>query len=208
MKKNYTEEDMLKVIQEVEAEFSTALAKAEAEVENKEVVTTSQENISGENFEQEVEGLYASMEKSEAEAHFKAISKVLGVSDMTKSEGNGEEVKLIKSELQTVKASNEAIAKENEELKKNLEKAIAIVTKVVKPAAPGRKAITSEMAFIAKSESEVVSAEKDVASLTKSEISSTLSAKIRSGKLEKKDKDAITNYYDGKAKIETIKHLL
>ena len=204
MKKNYTEQDMLKVIQEVEAEFSTALAKAEAEIENKE-----QENISEENFdEQEVEGLYASMEKSEAEAHFKAISKVLGVSDMAKSEGNGEEVKLIKSELETVKTTNETLNKENEELKKNLEKAIAIVTQVVKPAAPARKAIVSEMAFIAKSEGETAPTEKDTSSLTKSEISSALSTKIRSGKLEKKDKDAITNYYEGKAKIETIKHLL
>lgn len=207
MKKNYTEQDMLKVIQEVEAEFSTALAKAEAEVGNQEVVATS-ENTSGENFEQEVEGLYASMEKSEAEAHFKAISKVLGVSDMAKSEGNSEEVKLIKAELDTAKASNDAIVKENAELKKNLEQAIAIVKKVVTPSAPGRKAIVSEMAFIAKSESETVNTEKDVKTMTKSEISSTLSAKIRSGKLEKKDKDAITNYYDGKAQIETIKHLL
>lgn len=198
MKKNYTEEDMLKVIQEVEAEFSTALAKAEAEVENKEKETTS-----GTNFE-EVETLYASMEKSEAEAHFKAVSKVLGVSDMAKSE----ETNVIKSELQTVKSTNETLSKENEELKKNLEKVTAIITKIVKPAAPARKAITSEMAFIAKSEAEVVSTEKDVASMTKSEISTSLTSKIRSGKLEKKDKDAITSYYDGKAKIETIKHLL
>lgn len=203
MKKNYTEADMLKVIQEVESEFSTALAKAEADVENKEKETTSSEN-----FDKEVEGLYASMEKSEAEVHFKAISKVLNISDMSKSEGNSEEIKLIKSENETIKSTNEQLNKENDELKKNLEKAISIVSQVVKGSAPARKAITSEMAFIAKSEAETASTEKDKGTLTKSEISNSLTAKIRSGKLEKKDKDAITNYYDGKSNIETIKHLL
>jgi hypothetical protein len=195
MKKNYTEEDMLKVIQEVETAFSEALTKAEAEVKEEE----TQEDTT-ENFEQEVTELYSSMEKSEAEAHFKALSKVLNVSEMTKSE-ESEESKLIKSELETVKA-------QNEELKKSLEKAIEVITKTVKaPAAPQRKAITSEVDFIKKSEQENAP-EKDVTKLSKSEIKSTLSEKVRSGKLEKKDKEAIVNFYEGKTNIESIKHLL
>ena len=198
MKKNYTEEDMLKVIQEVEAEFSKVLAKAEAEVE-KETTEENTENTP-ENFEQEVEELYSSMEKSEAEAHFKALSKVLNVSEMAKSE-ESEESKLIKSELETVKA-------QNEELKKSLEKAIEVITKSVKaPAAPARKAITSEVDYIKKSEQENTP-EKDVTKMSKSEIKSTLSEKVRSGKLEKKDKEAIVNFYEGKTNIESIKHLL
>jgi len=203
MKKNYTEEDMLKVIQEVEAEFSQALAKAEAEVEQTE---TKQENTSSENFEQEVEELYSSMEKNEAESHFKALSKVLNVSDMAKSES--EESKLIKSELETVKSSNEELKKSNEELKKNLEQAIAIISKTVKPsAAPQRKAIVSEMEYIKKSEAEETP-EKDLTKLSKSEISKALTEKARSGNLEKKDKEAIVNFYEGKTNIESIKHLL
>jgi hypothetical protein len=201
MKKNYTEEDMLKVIQEVEAEFSSALAKAEAEIQSKEdVQETSSETDTSENFEKEVEDLYASMEKSEAEAHFKAISKVLGVENMSKSE-ESEESKLIKSE-------NDELKKQNETLKKNLDQITAILTKMVKPSAPSRKAIVSEAEFIKKSEAETKTEEKDVKSLSKNEISQILTDKIRSGKLEKKDQDAIVSFYEGKSKIETIKHLL
>lgn len=207
MKKNYTEEDMLKVIQEVEAEFSQALAKAEAEVEQEESTEEDTEENT-ENFEQEVEELYSSMEKSEAETHFKALAKVLKVSDMTKSE-ESEETKLIKSEIETVKASNEELKKSNEELKKNLEQAITIISKAVKPAAaPARKAITSEVDFIRKSELENQTPEKDVTKLSKSQITATLTEKTRSGKLEKKDRDAIVSYYEGKTNIDSIKHLL
>jgi hypothetical protein len=199
MKKHYTEEDMLRVIQEVEAEFSQALAKAEAEVKQEEAASENTENVEAD-FEQEIEELYSSMEKSEAETHLKALSKVLGVSEMKKSE-ESEETKLLKSELEAVKASNE-------ELKKNLEKAIEIITKSVKPAAPQRKAITSEVDFIKKSENENTAQEKDFTKLSKSEIKSALSEKIRSGKLEKKDKEAIVSFYEGKTNIESIKHLL
>lgn len=204
MKKNYTEADMLKVIQEVEAEFSQALSKAEAEVE----VETEKEDTSSENFEQEVTELYASMEKSEAETHFKALSKVLNVSDMKKSE-ESEEAKLIKSEIETIKSSNEELKKSNEELKKNLEQAVTIISKITKApaAAPARKAIVSEMEYIKKSEEENED-KKDVKALSKSEISEKLKEQIRSGKLAKKDSDAIISYYDNKTNLDSIKHLL
>jgi hypothetical protein len=201
MKKNYTEADMLKVIQEVEAEFSQALSKAEAEVETEAEV----EDTSSENFEQEVTELYASMEKSEAEAHLKALSKVLNVSDMNKSE----EDKILKSEIETIKSSNEELKKSNEELKKNLEQAVTIISKITKApaAAPARKAIVSEMDYIKKSEEENED-KKEVKNLSKSEISEKLKEQIRSGKLAKKDSDAIISYYDNKTNLDSIKHLL
>jgi len=199
MKKNYTEEDMLKVIQEVESEFSTALAKAEADINKTE---NTEDNTLGENLEQEVEELYASMEKTEAELHLKAISKVLNVSDMTKSEDNT----LLKTELETIKASQETLVKENEELKKNLEKAIAVIAKAVKPnQAPARKAIVSEVEYIKKSENEDPSKTQE---LSKSEINKKLTDKVRSGKLEKKDKDAIVKYFEGNTNLKAIEHLL
>jgi hypothetical protein len=200
MKKNYTEADMLKVIQEVEAEFSQALSKAEAEVED-----TSSENFEQEVTEQEVTELYASMEKSEAETHLKALSKVLNVSDMKKSE---EETKLIKSEIETIKTSNEELKKSNEELKKNLEQAVTIISKITKaPAAPARKAIVSEMEYIKKSEEENEN-KQEIKNLSKSEISEKLKDQIRSGNLAKKDSDAIISYYDNKTNLDSIKHLL
>ena len=204
MKKNYTEEDMLKVIQEVESEFSQALAKAEAEVKEEEAT---------EDFEQEETELYSSMEKSEAQAHFEALSKVLNVTDIKKSEVkedvkvDNKESDLIKSEIKTLKESNDELKKSNDELKKNLEQAIAIITKTVKPSAPQRKAIVTEMEYIKKSEEENTTS-KDVSSLSKSEISQKLSEQIRSGKLEKKDKDMVLKYYDGHTNLESIKHLL
>ena len=208
MKKNYTEKDMLEVIQQVEAEFSRALAKAEAEVETE--TEESEENTENTeaSFEEEVTGLYASMEKSEAEAHLQALTKVLGV-DMKKSE-ESEESKLMKSELESVKASNEELTKANEELKKNLEQAIAIVKTVVTkaPAVPARKAVTTEAEFVKKSEMESVSKEKDVTKMSKSEVNAALTEKIRSGKLEKKDHDTIVNFYEGRTTIDSIKHLL
>jgi phage-related protein len=194
MKKNYTDEEMLKIIQEVEAEFSNALAKAEAK--------ENTEDASSENLEQEIEGLYASMEKSEAESHLKALSKVLNVSSLSKSEGE----ELLKSEIAQIKSSNEELSKANEELKKNLEKAISVIAKTVKPSqAPARKAIVSEVEYIQKSEQE--NTQKDVTKLSKSEISAKLTEQIRSGKLAKKDQDLIVKFYENK-NPETIKHLL
>lgn len=202
MKKNYTEEDMLKVIAEVEAEFSNMLAKAEAE-------TNTQENTedTSSNLEQEVEGLYASMEKTEAELHLKALSKVLNVSEMKKSE-NDEETKLIKSELETIKTSNEELKKSNEELKKNLDKAIEVIAKAMKPKAPAQKAIVSEVEYIQKSETEKVNPQQDLTKLSKSEIAEKLSQQIRSGKLAKNDKELIVKYFEKSVNLETIKHLL
>jgi len=202
MKKNYTEEDMLKVIAEVEAEFSNMLAKAEADTNTQE----NTEDTSG-NLEQEVEGFYASMEKSEAELHFNALSKVLNVTEIKKSEDE-EKINLIKSEIDSVKASNEELTKANEELKKNLNKAIEVVAKVIQPKVPAQKAIVSEIEYIQKSETEKNTTQKDVTTLSKAEISSKLSSHIRSGNLKKSDKDLIVKYYEGTVNLETIKHLL
>jgi hypothetical protein len=210
MKKNYTDEDMLRVIQEVQTEFAQALSKAEAEVEQEQESVSTEETISEKSMEEEVEELYASMEKSEAESHFKAVAKVLGISDMKKSE-DGEETKILKSEVETLKSSNEELKKSNEELKKNLEQAISIITKTVKTSteAPKRKAFVTEMEYIKKSEAEdtTKTPEKDLTKLSKSEISKTLTEKVRSGKLEKKDQEAIVSYYEGKIKLDSLKHL-
>lgn len=238
---NYSEQDMAALISEVEAQFAEHLAKSEAKNEEKlakseevteevaaadeqEELQASEEEVQkseeteavdfdyDEEDIEEMHKLYASMTKSEAEAHLASIQKALGVKtsteeveesvEMTKSETEESSESLLKSELDSVK-------KDNEELKKSIEKLTAAMTSYVKKStAPKQKAI-SGIEYIAKSEEpEPKEDKKDFENLSKSEISQILTQKIRSGKLEKSDKEKVNQYYLDNTNIETIKHLL
>lgn len=209
--KKYTEQDLLNLIAEVEVEFKKHLdptAEGEQIKKTEETVKAESKSSESEEFDYdaedmaEMDNLYRSMSKAEAKAHFETLKKAIGVEEtpMAKSE-DSEEAKMMKSENETLKA-------ENETLKKSLDK----VTEVLKKAfgkesqAPKQKSITN-MEVIKKSEEDNKGTETDLSKLTKSEIGSKLTAKIRSGKLEKKDKEAINKYYDN-GSIELVKHLL
>lgn len=240
MKKiKYSEKDMAALISEVEAQFTNHLAKAEktpvadlkksetdvqAKVEEKQVVKAApQEQSFGYDEEdiKEMNEMYSSMTKAEAEAHFESLKKTLKIEDkpetkaeevITKSEvkeekpeQKDEESKLLKSEIETLKS-------DKEKLEKSLKDLTAALSKFVKEsAAPKQKAIT-KIEYVAKSEEEVTKKEEkteDVSKLDKAEISKRLSAKIRSGKLEKAEREKINNYYQsGSQNIESIRHLL
>jgi hypothetical protein len=223
--KKYTEQDMAKLISEVETEFSDYLAKAQKDKED-----LKKSEISVEAPEQEVkieapapttedlaydaedikelENLYGGMAKAEAEAHYKSIKKVMfGTKEEVKKseEPNKEDSeKLAKAEKE-----KDELKKANEELKKNLEAATNAITKIVgKFAIPQRKAVTSEAAFVKKNESEEKVVGVDTSKLSKKEINARLSDKIRNGKLTKKEHDLVVDFCDSKITVESIKHLL
>jgi hypothetical protein len=115
---------------------------------------------------------------------------------LNKSETNIviEDVSLIKSELESVKA-------ENEKGKKELEAVTAFLTKFVAKTVPAGKAITS-LDVIAKTEG--ANQEKP---LSKSEIDAKLLVKAKDQSLSKSDREAINSYYFNKD-VKKVSHLL
>lgn len=233
----FSEEKMSALINEVEADFSEYLKKSEAE-QNEEVQASSEEEIVTETEElnkneeevvvettdfdydeediAEMDKMYSSMSKSEAEAHLESIQRALNVEDTeeeTIEKNETEEVVVeTKEEDNISKAEVEEIKKENEELKKSIAQLSEALTDHFKKqnSAPKRKAITG-IEYIAKSEESVEEKNEeavDITKLSKSEISTKLNQKIREGKLEKSDKDAINSYYLDNAELKTIEHLL
>lgn len=243
----YSEKDMAALISEVETQFAEHLAKAEEEQkpnlqkseEANEVAeaaaTTSDTETSTEEFTYdeddiaEMDKLYGSMSKAEAEAHYKSLKKNLFAdeaseevetqkteteanAEVKKSEKSDNNLKKFESENEELKKSNEELKKNYEDLQKNFEKLVSTLTESVKKgSAPKQKAIT-KIQYIAKSEEENKKEDKkeeDVAKLNKSEIAKRLTNKIREGSLKKSDKEAINEYYLEKGKnIESIRHLL
>jgi hypothetical protein len=206
MSKKYTDKDLVDILAEVEVEFKKHLAPEAKETQLAKTETISEEDSSYDEEDMaEMESMYKSMNKTEAEAHYKTLKRAMFGTEsevVTKSEVTDDsEVKMLKSENDSVKA-------ENEELKKSMEKLTQIVSKIFgkKADAPKQKAITS-MEVVHKSE-EVKADAKDVSKLSKEEISKALTAKIRSGKIEKNDKEVINNYFINNSSIDSIKHLL
>ena len=64
------------------------------------------------------------------------------------------------------------------------------------------------MEVVKKTEEDTKVDSKDFSKISKEEINKTLTAKIRSGKIEKNDKEAINNFIINNGSIELIKHLL
>ena len=114
---------------------------------------------------------------------------------MNKSEKFINEVSLLKSELEAVKAKSA-------EEKKILESAVQnFLTKFVEKTAPAGKAITS-LDIIAKTEGS-----KNEKPLSKSEIDAKLLAKSKDQATSQSDRNAINSYYFSK-NLETVRHLL
>lgn len=174
----------------------------------------------------EMNAMYGSMTKAEAAIHFESLKKTLSIEDtivkteapatevVAKSEvkdeksetkGENDETKLLKSEIETLKSEKEKLEKSFQDLTAKL------VAFVRGNSAPKQKAIT-KLDFVAKSEDDTKKIEEkteDVTKLEKSEVSRRLTAKIRSGKLEKAEREKINQYYEtGSKNIESIRHLL
>ena len=234
MKKiKYSQKDMAALISEVETQFSNHLAKATAEttdLKKSETVEVEAEQpvvetapVAEANFDydeediREMNEMYSSMTKAEAKAHFDSLKKALSIEEtqetapIAKSEQGiskveSEENQLLKSEIETLKADKEKLEKSFQDLTAKL------VEFVKGSKAPKQKAVT-KLEFVAKSEEETVKSNEkpaeDLAKLDKAEISKRLTAQIRSGKLEKSEREKINDFYqNGSKNIESIRHLL
>ena len=233
----YSEKEMAALIREVEDEFSQHLNKAEEDQTIKksekteakeETVKKSEKNSEDFSYNDEdfaeMDELYGSMSKTEAEAHYKSVKKAVFGSEISEKEvevkksekvsEEKEEVKIEKSEESSdsiAKSEHQAVIKERDELKKSIEKLTSALGTFLKARAPKRKAITN-IEYIAKSETEKVTEEKEVKKsaeeMNETEIRNVLKDKIREGNLNKSDKEIINDYYLGDRSIEKIKHLL
>jgi hypothetical protein len=217
-KQKYTDKDLLAILTEVEVEFKKhlnpetegeKLAKAEvvAAPSQEAEVAYDEEDVA------EMEKMYKSMSKSEAETHYKALKKAAfgeESAEVKKSEETKVVVKEESKEDKLLKSENETLKTENEALKKSLDNLAGTLSKIFgkNSAAPKQKAIT-DLEVIKKTEEDVKKVEtKDLSKITAKEINSTLNAKIRAGDLKKSDKEAINQYFVDNKSIESIKHLL
>jgi len=221
---SYTKAQVDEMLLQVEQEFEKTL---ESIVKNEEIETEELE--SSEEFET-IDELYSSMDKSEIEAHYNAIKKVMfgeaeesmvkeesAAHEAAESEEEEKKEKKDKKEeekeemekcgdMVAAKKSETDLATENEELKKNLETLNSLVSKLFnEKKAPSQKAITNA-SFIAKSEESEIPT-FDASELSKSEITSKLKA-LDYGKLSKSDRDAINNFYLQNGSVDKIKHLI
>ena len=224
----YSEKDMAALIGEVEAQFAEHLNKAEKETEQalakteeiseetsveaaETVIEKSEESelsYDDEDFN-EMNKLYSSMTKAEAEAHYKSVKKALfgESSEAEEKIEKSEEIKTEEKEELIAKSEFEAVKEENDKLKKSIEDLTNAVKGFNKNRAPSQKAIT-QIKYLSKSEGEEAEVEeKNLESLTKSEIAKKLSEQIRKG-ASSSDKEKINQYYLDKTSIDTIKHLL
>ena len=220
----YNEQDMAKLISEVETEFKDYLTKAEqdietskasadeASIEKKEELNYDADDIS------EMNDMYASMNKSEQEAHYSAIKSTLFIEekneskDLNKSEEKNVEEVIAKSEMDSMKGDLKKSEEANVELKKNIETLTSIVSKIVKRA-PARKAVTqvNGIEYIKKTEETVVEDKNavDFSKMSKKEVNSLLTAKLRSGEITKsEDRENINKFCYGQIDLEKIKYLL
>jgi hypothetical protein len=236
----YTEEQMDKILAQVEEEFSGLLAKAEEDALNKsEPETPAAEEVAAEatpveaaegdleknedepvqSYEYddedkaEVEKLYASMDKSEAEIHYRAVKKAMGmdaaaepVETVAKSEETEVE-DLNKAELVKAEEQIKTLEGENEDLKKSVDSLTEALGKFLKAKpAPKGKAVTG-LNYIAKSEGSQDDG-KEASSLSKSEINQILSKKAADPTISSQDRESINDYCLNNGSLDSIRHLL
>ena len=242
-KMKYSDTDMAALISEVEAQFSTRVAKATKEktdlkksaseaqpvVEVKTIVIETAPQEQGFDYDEEdvaeMNTMYSSMTKAEATAHFESLKKALSKEDEKTVEVKAEESTITKSEVKAITATEdkdetkilkseiESLKSEKEKMEKSFQDLTAKLIEFVKGSktAPKQKAIT-QMQYVAKSEEDVNKTDiktEDVSKLGSSEVAKRLTAKIRSGKLEKAEKEKINEFYQsGSKNIESIRHLL
>jgi hypothetical protein len=218
----YTKEQVDDMLSQVEQEFENALgsiAKSEENIEEeKEIEVEAQaeeleksetEEVEAEEEDYEtIDDLYASMTKSEKEAHYAAVKKSIFGEEV--EEEAVEEQSMEKSEEVEAKEDNdevEMLKSENEELKKNYEQLNELVSKLFNTKkAPAQKAVTN-VNYIAKSEETEVEEKEDFSNMSKSEVTAKLKA-IDYSELKKSDREAINNYYLDNGSVDSIKHLI
>lgn len=210
-------------------DLKKSAAVAQPVVEEKPVVEAAALKEQGFDYDEsdiaEMNAMYGSMTKAEATAHFESLKKALSketsetkptveaqeviskseVKPVEEKPATEDETKLLKSEIESLKS-------EKEKLEKSFKDLTAKLIEFVKGSkAPKQKAIT-KLEYVAKSEDEQKTDAKgaeDVSKLDKSEVSKRLTAKIRSGKLEKAEREKINDFYQsGSKNIESIRHLL
>jgi hypothetical protein len=218
----YTKEQVDEMLSQVEQEFENALgsiAKSEENIEEEneiEVEAQAEELEKSETEEVEadeedyetIDDLYASMTKSEKEAHYAAVKKSIFGEEV--EEEAVEEQSMEKSEEVEAKKDNdevEMLKSENEELKKSYEQLNELVSKLFNTKkAPAQKAVTN-VNYIAKSEETEVEEKEDFSNMSKSEVTAKLKA-IDYSELKKSDREAINNYYLDNGSVDSIKHLI
>jgi hypothetical protein len=217
----YTKEQVDDMLSQVEQEFENALgsiAKSEENIEEeKEIEVEAQaeeleksesEEVEFEEEEEEtIDDLYASMTKSEKEAHYAAVKKSIFGEEV--EEEAVEEQSMEKSEEVEAKEDEEVemLKSENEELKKNYEQLNELVSKLFNTKkAPAQKAVTN-VNYIAKSEETEFEEKEDFSNMSKSEVTAKLKA-IDYSELKKSDREAINNYYLDNGSVDSIKHLI
>lgn len=220
----YTKAQVDEMLLQVEQEFEKTL-EGIAKNEKNEIVEESVEADS-EDFET-IDDLYASMTKSEVEAHYSSLKKVMMAKaeekeeEKEESKEHEEEEKKDKKEdkeedkkeemekcgdMSAAKKSEKSLVEENEELKKSIETLNDLVSKLFSAKkAPTQKAITATN-FIAKSE-ELETETVSIAEMSKGEVTAKLKA-LDFQSLSKSDRDAINNFYLQNGSVEKIKHLI
>jgi hypothetical protein len=217
----YTKQQVDDMLSQVEQEFENALgsiAKSEENIEEeKEIEVEAQaeeleksetEEVEAEEEDYEtIDDLYASMTKSEKEAHYAAVKKSIFGEEV--EEEAVEEQSMEKSEEVEAKEDEEVemLKSENEELKKNYEQLNELVSKLFNTKkAPAQKAVTN-VNYIAKSEETEFEEKEDFSNMSKSEVTAKLKA-IDYSELKKSDREAINNYYLDNGSVDSIKHLI
>jgi arsenate reductase-like glutaredoxin family protein len=232
----YTEEQMNKILAQVESEFSSLLNKAEEEAseteetvedteESSEVVEEMTEEAESEESEEEVsheysdedikevEGLYADMDKSEAEIHYKALKKAISASTVevepVKKNEKEETVEEVKEDTESLVKDEKiaALAEENEKLQKSIGDLTRALGQFLGKKTAKRKAVTGlNYQTIAKNEAEE-SEKESFKSLSKTEITAKLH-QVASTPISAQDRQLINDYYCKNGSVESIGHLL
>jgi len=174
------------------------------------------EGDDGELNDEELHQIYSSMDPSDLERHYMIIRSMLrdAYAKMEKTEdssedqqNSNEEEDMAKTEELEKKVSE--LTKSNDEMQKSLEAAVKAMQIIAKPE---RKAVTSEVQVLGKTESDVANGTNegsvDYTSLSKSDITEKLNDKVRDPSLSKSDRDAINGYLlRGEGQDQVIKIL-
>ena len=156
----------------------------------------SLEEDDGELSDEELHQIYSSMEPSDLERHYMIIRGMLrdSYAKMEKSESSDKG-----EESLSKKEDYEAKIKELTKNQKEMESSLAAAFKAMElMAKPERKAVTSEIQVLGKTESDVASSnakeEVDFSTLSKNEIVSKINEKVKDPKLAKSERDIINQY--------------
>lgn len=222
-----TTEEVVETPEVVENTEETAEVSEEVETPEVEETAEVAEEVESHDYTdediQEVEGLYADMDKSEAEIHYKALKKAMGadiaeevvetpeVEEVAKNEETAVETEEVEDlNKAEILAKDEKIAEQSEKIEK-MEKTIGDLTQALSSflgkKTAKRKAVTGlNYQTIAKTEEG--SKDGDIKNLTKSEINAKLTAVAGNPATSSQDRNLINEFYCNNGSVESIGHLL